>query len=311
MRMVMLINLHFNHLPLTLRAPQSLQCSSQCINHQIQCNSRPATPRESIKVAESDKVCDFVRDTEPPRSQPPSNSKCVNGCVCVSGGDKRDDERWDKDRTFAGERATTYCSRHELVSASYSGHLVFIDQLLHHALHLHVPLHEADVGDVDAEQDERLPPEDLVVAEKVDQDQQRDAVEAAVAEQRPPRQREDGLAEQRAHPDHEQDVEHGRADDGADADVVEGHEHTDHTGEELRGAAAGRHEGRARHVVRDAHFFDDYVQRRHKKLVAHDRQCDEHIHDTDYVENDGTLATLLHREQVLGEQRVLVRHIGR
>jgi len=77
-----------------------------------------------------------------------------------------------------------------LICTSDASHLVFGNHLLDARLHLDVPLHEGHVGDVDGEQDEGLPPEDAVVPEEVDQHQQADAVERAVAEQRPPGERQ-------------------------------------------------------------------------------------------------------------------------
>lgn len=202
--------------------------------------------------------------------------------------------------------STTY-GRHKLISASNSGHLVLEEQPLDESLHRLVPLHEYRVAHVDAEQDQRLPPVNFVITKEVDQRAQADAVERAVAEQRPPRQRQQRFREERAHADDEQDVEDGGADDRADADVVERHEHTDDAGEQLGRTAAGRHERGAGHIVRDAQLLDDHVQRRHKELVAHDGQRHEHVHHAEYVKCDGAGPALLEREQVGGEQRILHR----
>ena len=43
-------------------------------------------------------------------------------------------------------------------------------------------------------------------------------------------------------------------------------EDADDGGEELRGGAAGGHEGGARHVLRAADHVDDDVERRHEEL---------------------------------------------
>lgn len=172
-------------------------------------------------------------------------------------------------------------------------------------LDLLVPLHERDVEQVDAEQGERLVPVNAVVTEEDDERDQTNGVEGAVSEERPPRQGEHRPAEDGAHADHKKDVEHSRADDGADADVVERHEHAYHAGEELGGGAAGGHEGGAGHVVRNVQFLDDDVEGRHKELVAHDGQRDEHVDDAEDVQRDGALPPLLHGEEIGGEQRVL------
>lgn len=172
-------------------------------------------------------------------------------------------------------------------------------------LDLLVPLHERDVEQVDGEQGERLVPVNAVVTEEDDERDQTNGVEGAVAEERPPRQGEHRPAEDGAHADHKKDVEHSRADDGADADVVERHEHAYHAGEELGGGAAGGHEGGAGHVVRNVQLLDDDVEGRHKELVAHDGQRDEHVDDAEDVQHDGALPPLLHGEEVRGEQRVL------
>ena len=90
-----------------------------------------------------------------------------------------------------------------------------------------IKLHEEDIEEVDTEQEEGLPPSDVVVHEEEDECDQRDAVEGAVSEERPPCEVEHCFAEQRAHPDHEEDVKDSRAHDGSDADVREGNEDPD------------------------------------------------------------------------------------
>ncbi len=54
----------------------------------------------------------------------------------------------------------------------------------------HVELHEEDVGAVPEEEDERLPPVDLVVHEEKDEQEQGHRVEGRVADERPGRQLE-------------------------------------------------------------------------------------------------------------------------
>ena len=52
-------------------------------------------------------------------------------------------------------------------------------------LHGLVELHEADVGPVPEEEDEGLPPQDFVVQEEDDQEDERDRVEEDVSNERP------------------------------------------------------------------------------------------------------------------------------
>lgn len=144
----------------------------------------------------------------------------------------------------------------------------------------------------------------VIVPEENDQRDKTDRIEEAVSEQRPPGEREHCFGEERAHPYDEQDVEHGRSDDGADADVVEGDEHADDAGEEFRGWASGGHEGRPGHIVLDVELLDDDVQARDEELVADDGQRDEHVDDPQNVQDDGTIAALVLREEVLGEERI-------
>lgn len=195
---------------------------------------------------------------------------------------------------------------HELVRTADAGHFVLVQVFLDEPLDVLVPLHEADVRQVDAEQDGRLVPVDVVVAEEQYEDEQWGGVEGTVAEERPPGEREDGAGEESAHPDDEEDVEDGAADDGADADVVEGDEHADHGGEELGRGAAGGHEGGAGDILGDVQLLDDHVQRRHEELVAHDGQRDEHVDDAEDVQEDRSVAPLLQGEQVLREEGVLL-----
>ncbi|KAG8303850.1 hypothetical protein J6590_002855 [Homalodisca vitripennis] len=169
--------------------------------------------------------------------------------------------------------------------------------LLHEPFHVLVPLHEADVSHVDAEEYGRFVPVDMVVTEEPDKNDQRGRIEGAVAKERPPGKSEDGAGEQGAHPDDEEDVEDRATHDGTDADVVERHEHADHGGEELRRGAPCGHEGGPGHG-------------RHEELVAHDGQGDEHVYHSDNVEYDRPVAPLLHREQILREERVLLDDFG-
>ena len=109
----------------------------------------------------------------------------------------------------------------------------FRDESLDRPLCLLVILHEDHIEKVEAEHEEGLPPLDVVVHEEEDKCDERDAVEGAVPEQRPPSEVENCFAEQRAHPDHEEDVEDSRAHDGADTHVREGNEDPNDGGEEL------------------------------------------------------------------------------
>ena len=54
-----------------------------------------------------------------------------------------------------------------MVSASDTGHLVFVEELLDESLALDVPLHEHDVGRVDRQLEGRLPPRDVLVEEEL------------------------------------------------------------------------------------------------------------------------------------------------
>lgn len=127
--------------------------------------------------------------------------------------------------------AETTHRRHELIRAAYPGDLVLVKMFLYKPLHVLIPFHEADVGQIDAEQDSGLVPIDVVVTEEQDKCDKRDRVEGTVAKQGPPGEREDGPGEQSAHPDDEEDIEYRATDDGADADVVERHEHADYGSE--------------------------------------------------------------------------------
>lgn len=190
---------------------------------------------------------------------------------------------------------TTYCW-HKLICTSDASHLVFGNHLLDARLHLDVPLHEGHVADVDGEQDEGLPPEDAVIPEEVDQHQQTDAVERAVAEQRPPGERQDRLGEERAHSDHKQDVKHGGANDRTNAHIIERHENANHTGEELGGTATRRHKRRAGHIVRDAELFNDYVKGRHEEFITDNGQRHKHIDHPNDVQDDSAVLKLFFRE---------------
>ena len=96
---------------------------------------------------------------------------------------------------------------------------VLREKLLDGSLGADIKLHENHISKVGGEQEEGLPPLDLVVKEEEDEREQRYTVEGTVSEERPPGQVEHRLAEQRAHADDKEDVEDGRADNGADADV--------------------------------------------------------------------------------------------
>ena len=64
-----------------------------------------------------------------------------------------------------------------------------------------------------------------------DKTDERDWVEGAIPEERPPGEVEDRFGEEGAHSDDEEDVEDRGADDGADADVRERDEDPDDRGE--------------------------------------------------------------------------------
>ena len=55
-------------------------------------------------------------------------------------------------------KAIVTYARYKVVSASNPGHLVLVEKLLDEPLGLRVPLHEDDVGGVDAELERGLPP---------------------------------------------------------------------------------------------------------------------------------------------------------
>ena len=204
-------------------------------------------------------------------------------------------------RENGGGRRTYGICGDEMIGAGDARHGVAVEEALDVALDGDIIGHESDVSGVETEQEKRLVPADLLVQEKDDQDQEADAVEGAVAEERPPRQRQHRFAEQGAHADDEENVEDGRAHDGPDAHVVLGHEHADDAGEQLGSAAAGRHERSAGHVVRDLEPFDDDLQRRHEELVADDGQRHEHVHAAGDVQHHGALLPLLLREQIRRE----------
>ena len=65
-----------------------------------------------------------------------------------------------------------------------------------------VKLHEDDIEDIEGEEEEGLPPHDVVINEEENERDERYAVEGAVAEEGPPRQVQHRLAEQGAHPNH-------------------------------------------------------------------------------------------------------------
>ena len=161
-----------------------------------------------------------------------------------------------------------------------------------------VKLHEEDIKKVDTEEEEGLPPPDVVVHKEEDEGDQGDAVEGAVPEQRPPREVQHCFAEQGAHSDHEQDVEHGRTHDGADAHVGECDEHSDDRGKEFWRGAPGGHEGGAGHVLADAELFDDDIERGNEELVTDDGEGHEHVDDAEDVENHGAALQLLLVEEI-------------
>ncbi|CAH0392312.1 unnamed protein product [Bemisia tabaci] len=198
---------------------------------------------------------------------------------------------------------------HQLVGRPDSGDPILVQVLLNEPLHGLVPLHKRHITQINTEEDGRLVPVDLVVAEEADEREEAGRVEGAVAEQRPPRQRQDRVREDGAHPDDEEDVEDGRADDRADPDVVEGHEHSDDTGEELGGRPPGGHERRPGHVVGDLELLDDDVQRGDEELVADDGQRHEHVDDAQDVDDDGAATPLLQGERVGREERLLLLHM--
>ena len=195
---------------------------------------------------------------------------------------------------------------HQLIRASHPCHFVLVQVFLDEALHRLVPFHKGNIGQVEAEEHQCLIPVDVVIPKEDDESDETGRVEGAVAEQGPPGESEHSPAENGAHANHKQDVEDGRTDDGANANVVKRHKHADDASEEFGCGPAGRHEGGTGHVVLDVEFLDDHVQRRHEELVADDGKRNKHINHSKKVEDHSSVAPLFHREQVLGEQRVLV-----
>ena len=198
-----------------------------------------------------------------------------------------------------------------MIGASDPRHFVLVKHLLDESLRFGVDLHEADVGDVDEEQQQGLPPLDELVAEKDDEGDEGHGVEGAVPEQRPPGQVQHSLGEQRAHPDHEQNVEDRRTHDRADAHVGKGHEHADDRSKEFRRGPAGRHECSTGHVFAAADHVDDDIQRRHEELIADDGQRHEHVDEADDVEDDGAFESCVPVEEVRGEEGVSLLLGGR
>ena len=98
-------------------------------------------------------------------------------------------------------KAIVTYARYKVVSASNPGHLVLVEELLDESLWLGVPLHEDDVGGVDSELKCGLPHWDLLVEEEEDEGDERERVEGAIAEQRPPGQVQHRLGEESAHSD--------------------------------------------------------------------------------------------------------------
>lgn len=161
-----------------------------------------------------------------------------------------------------------------------------------------IVLHEHDVADVEEEQDQRLPPVDDVIREEDDEQSEGRTVEADVTEERPPGELQHVVAEQGAHADDKKDVEDGRTDDGANAHVTIGDENADDAGEELGGAAAGGHEGGARHVRRYGQLLRDDAEWRHEELVTHDSQRHEHVRHAHDVQQHRAAPPILQGEDV-------------
>lgn len=207
-------------------------------------------------------------------------------------------------RKVSAKLATYVIRRHQMIRTGDARYRVAVQESLDEPLDPLVHAHESHVSGVKAEQEPGLPPDNVIIQEEENESYKANAIERAVAEQRPPREREDRFAEQRAHADDEQNVEDRRADDGADSHVVERDEYPDDTCEQFRSTASGRHERGAGHVVRDAELFDDHVERRHEKLVAYDGQRDEHVDHAEHVEYDGAALPFLFREQIRREERL-------
>ena len=134
-----------------------------------------------------------------------------------------------------------------------------------------VEFHEKNVTNVTHEQDKCLPPVDILVLEKVDEQEERETVPGHVSEQRPPGQMQEFFAKNSTHANDEQDVEHGWPNNRAYAHVAVSNEDTDDTGEELRSTAASGHKSGPCHIFRDSKPFGDNCQGRDEKLIAHDR----------------------------------------
>ena len=187
---------------------------------------------------------------------------------------------------------------HEVVGAADGLDSILRDLWLDPALNISVKFHKYHIGHIAEHEKQRLPPVNLVVQEEDDETDEAEAVERHVPEQGPPSQGEDAGAHNGAHADHKEDVEDCRADDGADANVATRDEDADEAGEQFRGAAARRHEGRAGHVLRDIQFVNDHLQRRHEELITDDRQGHEHVNDANDIQDNSALPDLIHGEQI-------------
>ena len=97
-----------------------------------------------------------------------------------------------------------------------------------------VEVHQDDVADVDDDHEEALVPEDLLVDEDEDQDDDGQSVGQTVAGDRVPVDGDLVSGEESTDGDDAEDVEDGAADDGADAEVALRHEGSHDVGEEFR-----------------------------------------------------------------------------
>ena len=101
-----------------------------------------------------------------------------------------------------------------------------------------VEVHEQDVSEVGDDHEEALVPEDLLVNQDEDQDDDGQAVGEAISGDRVPVDGDFVSGEESADGDDAEDVEDGAADDGADAEVALRHEGSHDVGEEFGRARA-------------------------------------------------------------------------
>jgi len=124
---------------------------------------------------------------------------------------------------------------------------------------------------------------DQLIDEAADEAEKAHAVKCNVSAQRPPGESQSVCADQWTSANNKHHVEDGRTDDRSNADVAVSDEYADDAGEEFRGTAAGRHQRRAGHVLRDTQSDRDHLQRRDEVLIADDCQSNKHVDRADGV----------------------------